>query len=382
MSDYYEVLGVTRTASFEEIKRAFRAKAKESHPDYHPNDPKAAERFKLVNEAYETLKDPQKKAAYDRYGHDAYTQGMNGGGFGGGFEGFNFGGGGFEGIFDEIFSGFTGRSRTRASHEQPGEDERFDLTITLEEAYTGLKKKIKTRCYAPCSTCHGKGGDGIETCSTCQGTGRLHNRQGFFVVETECPTCQGTGKKIKTPCSDCRGTGRVVKTKELEVNIPKGVDTGVRMRLSGEGHAGLHGGPAGDLYVFLTVEPHPFFDRRGNDLYAIVPVSMTLAALGGEIPLTLIDGTEETIKVSPGTQTGETMRLKGKGMPVLKSGQYGDLILSFLVQTPTDLSPEQKNLLRAFEDAYLKTHKTSSSTPIKEEDFFDKLKGIYKKITE
>ena len=360
MSDYYEVLGVTRTASFEEIKRAFRAKAKESHPDYHPDDPKAAERFKLVNEAYETLKDPQKKAAYDRYGHDAYTQGMNGGGFGGGFEGFNFGGGGFEGIFDEIFSGFTGRSRPRASHEQPGEDERFDLTITLEEAYTGLKKKIKTRCYAPCPTCHGKGGNGIETCST----------------------CQGTGKKIKTPCSDCRGTGRVVKTKELEVNIPKGVDTGVRMRLSGEGHAGLHGGPAGDLYVFLTVEPHPFFDRRGNDLYAIVPVSMTLAALGGEIPLTLIDGTEETIKVSPGTQTGETVRLKGKGMPVLKSGQYGDLILSFLVQTPTDLSPEQKDLLRAFETAYLKTHKTSSSTPIKEEDFFDKLKGIYKKITE
>lgn len=384
MANFYEVLGVHETASFDEIKRAFRLKAKESHPDYHQNDPDAEERFKLINEAYEVLKDPQKKAAYDQYGHDNYVNMKNGGGNSGfgGFGGFGFDGSGFEGIFEDIFSSFTGGSRNR-SHQQSGEDKRYDLEISLEEAYSGIKKTISVSNYVSCSECHGRGGEGIETCTTCHGRGRLQSRQGFFVVETECPTCSGSGKKIKTPCKKCRGSGRILKDRELEVNIPKGVDNGVRMRLSGEGNAGLHGGHSGDLYVFLNVKKHEFFERQGNNLYALMTLPMTLATLGGNISVRMIDGSQEVISIAPGTQTGDKIKIKGKGMPVLKSGNYGDLYISFLVKTPIDLTQEQKDILKSFEESYQKNHPNDVFKHFeKEEDIFDKIKGFYKKITE
>lgn len=349
--NYYELLGVSQSASFAEIKRAFRVKAKECHPDYHPGDADSEKKFKEINEAYEVLKDEQKRAAYDRYGHDAYTRGMGQGGgfgqgFGQGFGGFDFTGTGFENIFEEVFNGFGGRRRQAATNR--GNDIRYDLTIDLADAYTGLKKNITVDTFTKCESCNGKGGKHLETCPTCGGQGHVRQRQGFFVVETECPVCHATGKTVKEPCSTCGGTGRVRKKRTLEVNIPAGVDTGVRMRLSGEGDAALNGGESGDLYVFLTVKEHPIFKRDGINLYCEVPVPMTTAALGGDILIPTMDGKGETVKIKPGLQTGAEMRLKGKGMPVLKSGSFGDLYVIFRVETPTNLTSRQKELLAEF----------------------------------
>lgn len=348
--DYYEILGVSKTATSIEIKNAFRQKAKTCHPDYHQNDTTAEARFKEVNEAYEVLKDDQKKAAYDRYGHEAYTNNQAGGrGFGGFNEGFDFSGTGFESIFEEMFNGFAGAHTSKAStRSRKGDDVRVDLEITLEEAYAGIKKSVSVETFVKCEACEGKGGKTIEVCPTCAGHGRVRQRQGFFVVEVECPVCHGSGKSIKDPCGTCKGTGRVKKKRSLEVNIPKGVDTGIRMRLSGEGNAGLHGGGAGDLYVFLTIKEHVLFEREGEHLYCEMPIPMATAALGGTVTVPTMGGKGEQIEIKAGTQSGMQVKLKGKGMPVLRSNSFGDLFVSFKVETPRNLNARQKELLKEF----------------------------------
>lgn len=375
--NYYELLGVERTASFEEIKRAFRVQAKKYHPDYHPGDKEAETRFKQINEAYEVLKDDQKRAAYDQYGHEAYVNGMGRSG-GAGFGGFDFSGTGFESIFEEMFgAGFGGgtaaRSRTR---QVKGSDVRYDLNITLDDSFTGVKQNITVETYVQCAACDGKGGESLETCPTCGGGGHVRQRQGFFVVETVCPVCRGTGKSVKNPCKECAGSGRIRKKRTLEVNIPAGVDSGVRMRLAGEGNAGLNGGPAGDLYVFLTVQPHDIFVRQGNDLYCEIPVPMTTAALGGEVKIPTMGGKAEKHTVSAGLQSGDQVRLKNKGMPILKSGgAFGDLYVSFKVETPTNLTDRQKELLREFA-AEEGEHQQACT------DFFCRLKKIWQDWTD
>lgn len=347
--NYYDMLGVSRTAGADEIKRAFRVKAKECHPDYHPGDKDAETRFKEINEAYEVLKDDQKRAAYDRYGHQAYTSGMGGNGAGAGFGGFDFSGTGFESIFEEMFSGFTGRSRSGGeTRVNRGADLRYDLEISLQEAYDGIKKSIEVETYVACEECDGKGGKSLEQCDTCGGYGHIRQRQGFFVVDTECPTCNGTGKKVKDSCLKCKGTGRIRKKRTLEVNIPKGIDSGIRMRLSGEGHVGPNGGLSGDLYVFLSVKNHEIFEREGSNLYCEIPIPMTTAALGGTIDVPTMSGKTEKLEIKAGTQSGHQIKLKGKGMPVLKGSSFGDLYVSIKVETPKHLTQKQKELLKEF----------------------------------
>ena len=369
--DYYEVLGVQKGSSADEIKRAFRLKAKEFHPDHHPGDKEAEQHFKEINEAYDVLKDPQKKAAYDQYGHAAFSGGM--GGNGAGFGGFDFSGTGFESIFEEMFSNFGGSARTRTNPQSAPVDMRYDLSISLEEAYTGLKKKIKVETYASCEKCGGRGGKEIQTCGTCSGQGRVRQRQGFFVVETECPVCHGTGKSIKDPCMTCQGTGRVRKTKELEVNIPKGVDSGVRMRLSGEGSVGVRGQKAGDLYVFLTVKKHSVFEREGDHLYCEMPIPMTTAALGGKVIVPTIDGHGAEVEIKAGTQTGAQVKVKGKGMPRLRSDVYGDLFITLIVETPKNMTARQKELLKEFEAEGQNNQSAYSEFLNKVKDWWDAL---------
>ena len=347
MADYYEILGVEKTASFEQIKRAFRVKAMACHPDHHPGDKEAERKFKELGEAYEVLKDSDKRATYDQVGHDAYKAGMGrNGGFNGGFGGFDFSGTGFEDIFSEMFGmGSTAHPRPP---ERQGEDIRADIFISLEEAFAGVKKEIKIQHMETCSECQGKGGSGVQTCATCQGQGRIRQRQGFFVMETTCPTCHGSGKTIQRPCKNCEGSGRTKKSKTLQVNIPAGVDTGVRMRLSGEGNAAVRGGQAGDLYVFLTIKEHPLFQRRGDDLFLTMPVPLTTAVFGGEIEIPTIDGVLHKTTIKPGLQSGTEKTYEKLGMPSLKSKRRGDMYVVFQVETPTNLTKEQKQLWESF----------------------------------
>lgn len=346
MADYYETLGVERTASFDEIKRAFRVKAMSCHPDHHAGDSEAEKKFKELAEAYEVLKDNDKRATYDRVGHEAFKSGMGGaGGFQGGFGGFDFSGSGFEDLFAEMFGMARGRPRSGKAH---GADVRYDLDITLEEAFHGIKKKINVNTFVACETCKGAGGEDLQTCSTCNGMGVVRQRQGFFMMETTCPMCHGTGQTIKHPCEDCSGTGRVRKKRELEIAIPAGVETGVRMRLSEEGDVGPNGGTTGDLYVFLNVKPHKLFERQGNDLFIKVPVPMVTAALGGEVFIPTLDGKGENYTIKAGLQSGTQVKIAKKGMPILKSDRFGDLYVTFQVETPTNLTTEQKELLQQF----------------------------------
>ena len=381
--DYYELLGVNKNASDAEIKKAYRTLAMKYHPDRNPGDKEAETKFKEVTEAYEILKDGQKRAAYDQYGHAAFAQGGGAGGFGGGFGGFNFGfgggsGGGFGGIFDDIFSEFMGAAaggRSRTSQQgQRGADIRYDLEISLEEAYTGLKKEIEIQTAVKCDECNGTGaaaGSKAETCDMCHGTGRVRRQSGFFIEERTCPTCHGTGQVIKNPCKKCGGTGKVSQKKVLEVNIPAGIDTENRMRLSGQGEAGSNGGPNGDLYIFVHVKPHPLFKREATDLYCDIPVSMVTAALGGTIEIPCIDGTKEKVTISAGTQSGDEVRLRKKGMSVLQSKGLGDLFVRFKVETPTKLTAKQKELLKQFEA------ESKESSP-ESNGFFEKLKDFLK----
>jgi molecular chaperone DnaJ len=377
-ADFYETLGVGRTADEKELKSAFRKLAMKYHPDKNPGDDEAEKKFKELNEAYETLKDPQKRAAYDRFGHAAFEQG--GGGFGGGGGGFA-GGGGFSDIFEDIFGemmggGRGGRARSTGGRER-GADLRYNMEISLEEAFTGKTAQIRVPTSITCDLCTGTGakpGTKPTTCATCQGSGRVRAAQGFFSIERTCPTCHGRGQTIADPCTKCHGHGRVTEERSLSVNIPSGIEDGTRIRLQGEGEAGLRGGPSGDLYIFLSVKPHEFFQRDGADLYCSVPISMTTAALGGTFDVVTLDGTKSRVTVPEGTQAGKQFRLKAKGMPVLRSAQTGDLYIQIQIETPQKLTKRQRELLQEFEQLSSKENNPESTGFFaRMKDFFDTL---------
>ncbi|MEW6993130.1 molecular chaperone DnaJ [Colwelliaceae bacterium MEBiC 14330] len=368
--DYYEVLGVSQSASDREIKKAYKKLAMKYHPDRTAGDKSKEETFKQVKEAYEVLNDDQKRAAYDQYGHAAFEQGGHGGGggFGGGGFGQDFGD-----IFGDIFGGGGGRGRQR---QQRGSDLRYNVDLTLEDAVKGKNLEIKVPTYVSCEPCDGTGakpGTSAKTCSTCHGHGQVQMRQGLFAVQQTCPTCGGTGKVITDKCTSCRGQGRVEKTKTLSVKIPAGVDTGDRIRLSGEGEAGEHGAPAGDLYVEVRVRDHDIFVRDENHLYCEVPISFATAALGGEIEVPTLGG-KVKLKVPKETQTGKMFRLRGKGVKSVRSSSTGDLMCKVVLETPVNLSGDQVDLLRQLDEKMASSSKKHSP---KETGFFDGVKKFF-----
>ncbi|QDI77518.1 MULTISPECIES: molecular chaperone DnaJ [Leisingera] len=377
--DYYDVLGVAKGATADEIKKGFRKKAKELHPDRNKDNPDAEAQFKEANEAYDVLKDADKKAAYDRFGHAAFENGM-GGGHGQGFGGGDFSSA-FSDVFDDLFGDFMGGQRGGGGRQRAarGADLRYNLRVSLEEAFSGLHKTIKVPTSVACSSCEGTGAEGgVEptNCPTCSGMGKVRAQQGFFTVERTCPTCSGLGQIIKNPCKSCHGHGRVEKDRSLSVNIPAGVETGTRIRLAGEGEAGLRGGPPGDLYIFVEVSAHKLFERDGNNLYCRVPVSMAKAALGGSIEVPTIDGGRGRVQIPEGSQSGRQMRLRGKGMPALRGGATGDMFIELAVETPMNLTTRQKELLREFEDISAEnTNPESRSFFSSVKSFWDGMKG-------
>ncbi|SDG71815.1 molecular chaperone DnaJ [Alloyangia pacifica] len=379
--DYYELLGVAKGASADEIKKGYRKKAKELHPDRNADNPDAEAQFKEINEAYEVLKDADKKAAYDRFGHAAFEGGMGGGGRpGGGFGQQGDFASAFSDVFDDLFGDFMGGGRGGGGRQRAarGADLRYNLRVTLEEAYGGLQKTINVPTSVQCGECHGSGAEGGAepvTCPTCSGMGKVRATQGFFTVERTCPTCSGLGQIIKNPCSGCGGQGRVQKERSLSVNIPAGVETGTRIRLAGEGEAGMRGGPPGDLYIFIEVRKHGIFEREGTELHCRVPVSMTTAALGGDIEVPTIDGGRSRVKIPAGSQSGRQMRLRGKGMPALRGGGAGDMFIELAVETPVNLTSRQKELLREFEDQSEDNNPESKTFFSSVKGFWDSMKG-------
>lgn len=348
-ADYYETLGISRGVDEKELKSAFRKKAMQFHPDRNPGDKGAEQRFKDINEAYEILKDPQKRAAYDQFGHAAFE---NGGMGNGGFGGAGMGAGGFSDIFEDIFGEMMGGRGRRSGGRDRGADLRYNMEVSLEDAYHGKTAEISVPTAITCETCSGSGakpGSQPKQCATCAGSGRVRAASGFFSIERTCPACQGRGEVISDPCSDCHGQGRVTRERNLTVNIPAGIEDGVRIRLAGEGEAGARGGPAGDLYIFLTIKPHEFFQREGSDLFCRIPVSMTTAALGGRFEVTTLDGSRTRVNVPEGTQTGKQFRLKNKGMPVMRSSAVGDLYIQVATETPQNLTKRQRELLEEFD---------------------------------
>ena len=344
--DYYEVLGVSRDTDEKDLKTAYRKLAMKNHPDRNPDDEAAAERFREATESYEVLKDPQKRAAYDRMGHAAFE---NAGAGAGGFGGF---GGGFSDIFDQMFSEFS-RGARGGHADRAGNDLRYDLNVSLEEAFSGVQRDVTVNVPVGCDSCEGSGasdGSHPQTCGKCGGSGRVRAQQGFFAVERTCHACQGMGQVISDPCRSCGGEGRTMQNKVLSVSVPAGVDTGTRIRLSGKGEAGLRGGPPGDLYIFISVDPHPILDRDGADIMCRIPVPMTTAALGGAIDVPTVEGRLARLTIEPGTQSGRRFRMRGKGMPVLRRNTRGDQIVEVQVETPTNLTKKQKDLLTQFAD--------------------------------
>lgn len=374
--DYYEVLEVSKDASGDEIKKSFRRLAMQYHPDRNPGNKEAETKFKEINEAYEVLKDEQKRAAYDRYGHQAFANGGMGGG--NPFGGFDFGGGagGFADIFSEVFSEFVGRGRGAGrTYAQRGQDVRYNMSLTLEEAFTGLEKEITLPSTETCETCHGHGTkDGKEApiCPYCKGSGKMRMQQGFFVVEQDCPQCKGTGRMVKDACPDCKGKGFVKKQKTIKVKIPAGVEDGMRVRVQGGGEAGIRGGESGDLYVFVSVKEHKLYEREGANLYARIPISMCCAALGGSIEIPSIDGSKIDVKVSAGAQSDQVIKVKNQGMSMVRSERRGDLFVKLHVETPVNLSARQKELLEEFRAI----GKEESCQP-EAKGFFDKIKDLF-----
>lgn len=378
-ADYYELLGVERGAGDAALKSAYRRQAMQYHPDRNPGDAAAEQRFKAINEAYDVLKDPQKRAAYDRYGHAAFRQAGQAGG------GQEFGG--FADIFESVFGEFMGGGRgQRRGGPTRGADLRYDLEMTLEEAWAGRQATLEVDVAAMCDVCDGSGakpGTSARTCTTCNGSGRVAMRQGLFMVERTCPACHGQGQIIPDPCDNCRGSGRVEQRKTLNVNIPRGVDDGTRIRVAGEGEAGTRGGPPGDLYIFVALKPHAVFKRDGTTLFAIAPLSITTAALGGEIEVPTLDKERTSIRIPAGTQTQRQFRVRGKGMPSLNSagqnGAMGDLVIQLEVETPVKLTPRQRELLEEFRTIELA--EGGRNTP-KSQGFFDRLKDAWNELTE
>jgi molecular chaperone DnaJ len=365
---YYEVLGVERGASEADVKSAFRKLAMKLHPDRNQGDSSSEHRFKEINEAYEVLKDGDKRAAYDRFGHAAFEQhGAGQHGFGADFASS------FADIFDDFF-GMGGRRGGRSSGRERGADLRYNIELTLEEAFAGKSAEIRIPTSVTCETCAGSGaktGTKPKVCSTCSGHGKIRQAQGFFTLERTCPVCHGRGQVIETPCATCGGLGRTTRERALSVNIPAGVEDGTRIRLSGEGEAGLRGGPAGDLYIFVAISSHVFFQRDGADLHCRAPISMATAALGGEFEVPTIDGGKTRVKIPEGTQSGRRFRLHGKGMPVLRSKQVGDMYVQVVVETPQNLTKRQRELLHEFQK--LSSNETSPET----EGFFGRVKEFF-----
>ena len=382
--DYYEVLGVARGASEQEIKKAFRRKARDFHPDSNADNPDAEAQFKEANEAYDVLKDGDKKAAYDRFGHAAFEGGMGGGGQRPGAGGFHQQGdfaSAFSDVFDDLFGDFMGGQQRGGGQRQRaarGSDLRYNMRVTLEEAFSGIQKTINVPTSVACTSCAGTGAEGGAepvSCPTCSGMGKVRAQQGFFTVERTCPTCNGLGQIIKDPCKTCHGNGRVEKDRSLSVNIPAGVETGTRIRLAGEGDAGSRGGPSGDLYIFLEVREHDLFKRDAQHLFCQVPVSVASAALGGEIEVPTIDGGRSRVKVPAGSQTGKQMRLRSKGMPALRGGGTGDMFIELMVETPVNLTSRQRELLREFDALSAENNPRSTTFFSKVKSFWDEMKG-------
>jgi molecular chaperone DnaJ len=372
-ADFYETLGVQKGCDEKELKSAFRKLAMQFHPDRNPGDSACEQKFKEISQAYEILKDPQKRAAYDRFGHAAFENGGGANGFGG--TGFGAAAG-FADIFEDIFGEMMGGGRYRRSSggRERGADLRYNMEVSLEEAFTGKTAQIRVPTSVSCSECSGSGakpGSSPVTCTMCGGAGRVRAAQGFFSIERTCPQCQGRGQTIQDPCQSCSGQGRVTEERSLSVNIPAGIEDGTRIRLAGEGEAGLRGGPSGDLYIFLAVKPHEFFQRDGADLYCKVPISMTTAALGGSFEVATLDGTQTRVKVPDGTQNGRQFRLKGKGMPILRQPAMGDLFIQVVVETPQSLTKRQRELLEEFEKISSKENSPQSS------GFFSRMKVFF-----
>lgn len=374
--DYYEILGVARGADEKVLKSAYRKLAMQYHPDRNPGDDSAEALFKEVNEAYDILKDGQKRAAYDRFGHAAFE---NGGGGGGGFGAHSHDfASTMSDIFEEFF-GMSGGGGRRAGGRERGADLRYNLEISLEEAFAGKTVEIEVPTSITCQPCGGSGakpGSSPTTCRTCGGSGRVRAAQGFFTLERACPSCQGRGQVISDPCTHCGGVGRVTQQRTLSVNIPAGIEDGTRIRLAGEGEAGLRGGPSGDLYIFLSIKPHEFFQRDGADLYCRVPISMTTASLGGQFDVPTVDGGTTRVKVPESTQTGKQFRLKAKGMPVMRANQHGDMYIQVTVETPTNLTKRQRELLAEFEkESSGENNPESTGFFARVKDFLDNLGG-------
>jgi molecular chaperone DnaJ len=377
MADLYQTLGVSKSASQDEIKKSYRKLAMKYHPDKNPGDEEAEKKFKEINAAYDVLKDDKKRQAYDQYGEAGINGQPGAGGFGGSQSGFDFASG-FSDIFDDLFGGFSGGARaggrSARANDNRGSDLRYNLSISLEEAFRGESVQIKVPTYVTCDSCDGSGAEGggeLEICPTCNGTGRQRIQQGFFMIERTCGTCSGTGKIIKNPCKKCDGSGRVRSNQNLSVKIPKGVEEGTRIRLAGKGEAGLNGGQAGDLYIFVTLKPHKLFERSGYDLHCEVPIKMTTAALGGEIVIPGIDGSKAKVKVPAGTQQGNKFRLKEKGMPRMDGKGRGDLYVHAKIEVPVNLSKKQKEILQEFDDKI-----TDKSSP-QSKSFFDSVKDFF-----
>jgi len=376
-ADYYQILGVSKQASSDELKKAFRKLAMTYHPDRNQGNKESEAKFKEINEAYDVLKDPQKRAAYDSYGHGAFEGGGGGGHQHGGFEFTGDMSDLFSGIFGDMMGGRGGGGRPNPQAGK-GSDLRYDITITLEDAYKGFSPTIKFKTEVTCGTCSGKGSskpEGVTTCPACKGHGRVRMQQGFFMVENTCGKCGGTGKIVQDPCKTCNGAGRTLKERSLIVNIPHGIEDGTRIRLTGEGEAGLRGAPGGDLYVFVRVSQHKFFERHGNYIHCTIPLKMTTAVLGGTIEAPTISGKMTSISISPGTQSGSQIRVRGCGMKLMKGSSFGDMIIHINVEMPVKLTSAQKELLAKFDS------ESGSETHPANTKFFDKVKGFWDDIT-
>ncbi|MEP1208549.1 MAG: molecular chaperone DnaJ [Rhizobiaceae bacterium] len=367
-ADYYDTLGVSRDADEKALKSAFRKKAMKYHPDRNPDNAEAEAKFKELGEAYEALKDPQKRAAYDRFGHAAFENGGGGGG------GHPFGAGGMGDIFEDIFGEMMGGGRRSSGGRSRGADLRYNMEISLEEAFEGKTAEIEIPTAISCEECSGSGakpGTSPSTCGTCGGVGQVRASQGFFSIQRTCPACQGRGEVISDPCGNCSGSGTTEQNKTLSVNVPAGIEDGTRIRLAGEGEAGARGGPQGDLYIFLSIRPHEFFQRDGADIYCRVPISMTTAALGGQFEVGTVDGGKTRVKVPEGTQNGKQFRLRSKGMPVMRSSQLGDMYIQVAIETPSNLSKRQRELLAEFEQLSSEENSPEST------GFFSRMRGFF-----